>query len=101
MNENKWELETYLTQLIGRKVTKVICCEPGYDINSPAQFIMEMDNDTTYELYGRDNLGISGLCHNTIGFCDAVYTAASQNKQAAAFADGKTVMTYEPRHCNK
>ena len=101
MNENKWELETYLTQLIGRKVTKVICCEPGYDINSPAQFIMEMDNDTTYELYGRDSLGISGLRHNTTGFCDAIYNAASQNKQAAAFADGKTVRCYEPGNSDK
>ena len=101
MNVSKWKLETHLMQLIGRKVTKVLCCEPGYGIDSPAQFIMEMDNDTTYELYSRDNLGISGLRHNAIGFCDAVFTAASQNKQAAAFADGKTVRSYEPRLSDK
>ena len=101
MNENRWELETYLTQLIGRKVTKVICCEPGYNIDSPSQFIMEMDNKTTYELYGRDSLGITGLRHNTTSFCDEVFAAASQNRQATAFADGKTVRVYKPGQLDK
>lgn len=101
MSGSKWKLETYLTQLIGRKVTKVICCESGYDIDSPAQFIMEMDNDTTYELYGRESLGITSLRHNTIGLCDEVFSAASRNNQSAALADGKTVRFNGPGHLNK
>jgi len=101
MNSRKWKLETYLPQLIGRTVKKVIYCEPGYDSESPAQFIMELDNDTTYELYGLESLGITGLRHDGTGFCEDVFTAASRNRQAAAFADGETVRFYQPGHGNK
>lgn len=101
MNGSRWKLEIYLTELIGRTVTKVICCEPGYDCESPAQFIMEMDNNTTYELYGRENLGITGHRHDNTGFCEEVFTAVSQNRQAAAFADGETVRFSEPGPGNK
>lgn len=96
MQKGGWELETYLTQLIGRTVKKVICCEPGYDTESPAQFAMELDNNTTYELYGRESLGITGLRHDVTGFCDEIFIAASLNRQPAAFADGEKVRHYEP-----
>ena len=89
MKRNSWKLEIYLKQLIGRKVKKVFCCKAGSGIDSPAQFIMEMDNDSTYELYGRENLGISGLRHNTSGFCEGFFSAAAGLGQAGDLAGGK------------
>lgn len=90
------KLKNYLPQLIGRTVVKVLYCEPDDESNSPAQFIMELDNGATYEVYGRSSLGITGLCFWGEGKIESHYAAAPVNKQLALFADGKKVRCYSP-----
>ncbi|MBU1739641.1 MAG: hypothetical protein KKG35_16050 [Proteobacteria bacterium] len=96
MRRSVSKLKEYLPQLIGRKVVKVLYTEPEDESSFPSQFLMELDNGATYEVYGRGSLGITGLCYYGKGHCKACFEKAEINNQSAAFADGKGVQFYSP-----